>query len=433
MYQTKTMKQILSSFLAVILIFGGTAFGAPQAGGNEPLAANVAQNAVEDQGGIISLPPDSTDGKGALVKAASISEINRYLSQMDAVGLADTLKLFRVMQLVKAKYVGDVDTDKLLTGAVKGTVNALGDPYSLYLDPKMYKDMMIMTKGTFGGVGLVLGMKDNVITVVAPIEGTPGEKAGIVSGDQIAKINGQDTKDMALDEAVNQIRGKEGTQVTLTILHPGQEAKEYVLERATIPIKTIGGKMLENNIGYIRIAMFNLHTGDDFAQKMEELASQGMTAVILDLRSNPGGLLDESVKVAGHFVPQGPVVSVITRDGTKETHYSGLSASKYPLVVLVDGGSASASEIVAGAVQDTGAGTLIGTKTFGKGSVQNIMSLGDASAVKLTIAKYYTPKGRSIHGTGIEPDIKVEMPDFKQTGKDLQLEKALEVLKEKLQ
>jgi carboxyl-terminal processing protease len=432
--QTIQRKLILIGFLAVALMFSGPALAAPQAAGNESLAANSAQSQVEQKslGASLSVPPGSAAGKVDLTKAYLISEINRYLYQMDSTDLAASLKLFRVIQLVKAKYVGDVATDTLLSGAVKGTVNALGDPYSLYLEPKTYKEMMITTKGSFGGVGIVLGVKDNVLTVVAPIEGTPADQAGILSGDQVVKIDGQDTKDLALDEAVNRIRGPEGTQVILTIRRGGLELKEYTLERATIPIKTVGGKLLEDNIGYIRIAMFNENTGDDFAKKLQELAGQGMRAVILDLRSNPGGLVEESVKVAGHLVPHGPVVSVVAKDGTQETRYSQLEAPQYPLVVLVDGGSASASEIVAGAVQDTGAGTLIGTKTFGKGSVQNIIDLGDASAIKITFAKYYTPKGRSINGIGIEPDIMLAMPDYKETGKDLQLEKAVEVLKEKL-
>jgi carboxyl-terminal processing protease len=194
----------------------------------------------------------------------------------------------------------------------------------------------------------------------------------------------------------------------------------------------VGGKLLDNGIGYIRIAMFNEHTGNDFAEKFKELEKQGLRAMILDLRNNPGGLLDESVKVAGYLVPKGPVVSVVAKDGSRETFYSRLEAPKYPLAVLVNGGSASASEIVAGAVQDTSAGTLIGTKTFGKGSVQTIVRLDDVSAIKLTFAKYFTPKDRSINGIGIEPDIKIDMPDFKEDGRDLQMEKAVEMLHEAL-
>ncbi|HWQ62700.1 MAG TPA: S41 family peptidase, partial [Negativicutes bacterium] len=276
-----------------------------------------------------------------------------------------------------------------------------------------------------------------------PIEGTPGDKAGIKSGDQIVKIDGQDTKDMALDEAVSKIRGPEGTQVTLTIRR-GQESKDYALTRSNIQLKTVSGKMLPDNIAYIRISMFNEQTGADFARKYQELEQEGLKGIILDLRDNPGGLLSESVKVAGKLVPKGPVVSVVQRSGKREVYSSDLDVVKYPLVVLVNGGSASASEIVSGAVQDTGAGTIVGVKTFGKGSVQavlnpfgvGLLNVGDGTAVKLTIAKYYTPSGRSINGTGIEPDVKVEQPENKdipkENAKDVQLDKAIEVLKAKI-
>ena len=190
--------------------------------------------------------------------------------------------------------------------------------------------------------------------------------------------------------------------------------------------------MLDKGIGYIRLSMFNEHTGDDYIKIVKEVEGEGLKGIVLDLRNNPGGLLSESIKVANQFVPQGPVVSVVRKDGSKKTHFADGETTKYPVVVLVNGGSASASEIVAGAVQDTGAGTLIGTKTFGKGTVQITMPLGDESAVKLTIAKYATPNDRFIHGIGIVPDIIVEMPDVKENNKDLQLEKAIEVLTQKL-
>jgi len=347
----------------------------------------------------------------------------------DAVG---TIKLFRVIQKVKARYVEDVPVETLMNGAIKGAVNALGDPHSVYLDKRMYREFMIETEGTFSGVGIVLGVKDKVLTVVSPIEGTPGDKAGIKSGDQIIKIDGQDTKDMALDEAVSKIRGPEGTKVTLSIRR-GQEIKDFTLTRSNIQLKTVSGRMLPDQIGYIRLSMFNEQTGADFSRKYQELEKEGMKALILDLRDNPGGLLGESVKVAGKLVPKGTIVSVVQRDGRRETHSSSLEAVKYPLAVLVNGGSASASEIVAGAVQDTGTGTLIGTKTFGKGSVQTVLSLQDGTAVKLTIAKYYTPKDRSINGVGIEPDVKVEAPESKiPNGKDIQLDKAVEILRSKI-
>lgn len=367
----------------------------------------------------------------AFTQNASVLEINYYLSQMGPDELAATLKLFRAVQVVKGQYVGTAEGPLLMTGSLKGMVNSLGDPYSVYLDPKMYSELMLETKGSFGGVGIVLGVKDKQLTVVAPIEGTPAETAGILSGDLIVKIDGQDTKDMALDEAVGKIRGKEGSKVTLTIQRTGQEAEEYSLTRATIVLKSVSGKILENGIGYIRLSMFSETTGNDFTQKMSELTEQGMTSLILDLRNNPGGLIGESVKVARLLVPQGPIVSVIGKDGERETSQSYLEKTPLPLVVLINGGSASASEIVAGAIQDTSAGKLIGVKTFGKGSVQRIIPLDKDSAVKITIAEYHTPKDRSIHGKGIEPDIVVEMPKDKDAKSDPQLDKAIEVLKSK--
>ncbi len=352
-----------------------------------------------------------------------------YLMNAWSADVVSTVRVLRALQVVKARYVEDVPVDTLMAGSIKGMVNSLNDPHSIYMDAKMFKEFMIETEGSFGGVGIVIGTKDKLLTVVAPIEGTPGEKAGIKSGDQIIKIDGQDTKDLALDEAVNKIRGPEGSTVVLTILR-GQELQDYTLTRSNIQIKTVAGKMLENNIGYIRIAMFNENTGNDFAHKLQELEKQGLKSLVLDLRDNPGGLLDESVKVASQFVPKGPVVSVVTRDGHRETHSSNLAAAKYPVAILVNGGSASASEIVAGAAQDTGVGTLIGTKTYGKGSVQTVIRLDEGSAIKLTIAKYLTPKDRAINGVGIEPDIHVELTEAKD--KDVQLDKAVEVLKSKM-
>ena len=336
-----------------------------------------------------------------------------------------TLKFFRAVQIVKSRYVEDVPTETLMMGAIKGMVSALGDPHSVYMDGKMFKEFMIETEGSFGGVGIVIGVKDKVLTVVAPIEGTPGEKSGIKGGDQILKIDGQETKELALDEAVNKIRGKEGTQVTLTVKSVSGEVKDVVLTRSNIQIKTVSGKMLQGNIGYIRISMFNENTGNDFISKFTELEKSGMKGLVLDLRDNPGGLLEECVKVAGKLVPKGPIVSVVTRDGTREVHESKLEAPQYPLVVLVNGGSASASEIVSGAVQDTGVGQLVGTKTYGKGSVQTLVRLDTSTAIKLTIAKYLTPNDRSINGIGIEPDVKVENT---QPGQDLQLQTALDIV-----
>ena len=371
----------------------------------------------------------------SLPEKIAVMEINYYLSKMGPDELAATLKIFRAAQIVKGQYVGQADGVNLMTGAVKGLVNALGDPYSVYMDPKMYSELMLETKGSFGGVGIVLGVKDKKLTVVAPIEGTPADAAGILSGDQIVRIGELDTKDMTLDEAVGKIRGPEGSKVTLTIQRNGKEPQEFPLTRATIVIKSVSGKMLDKEKGYIRVSMFSETTGKDFARKLEELKDQGMTSLVLDLRNNPGGLIDQCVKVAELLVPKGPIVSVIGKDGERETYQSSSTAAPLPLVVLVNGGSASASEIVAGAIQDRGVGKLVGVKTFGKGSVQRLMPLDKESAVKITIAEYHTPNDRSIHGKGIVPDVIVEIPkDFDRESKqDPQLDKAIEVLKETLQ
>ncbi len=418
--------KIIISFLAVSMALSGSILRASDIQKGAAVQNSPAKVTTATSSAIV------TDANANLLKNQSMNEINRYLLQMDATDLAATLKFFRISQLLKIGYVGDSSTSLLMSGAIKGTMSSVGDPYSIYMDPEMYKKLLIDTKGSFGGIGIILGSKDNILTVIAPIEGTPGEKIGILSGDQVVKIDGKDVKELAVDEAVNLIRGPEGSEVTLTINRAGEEAKDYTITRSNIQIKTVSGKMLDNGIGYVRLSMFNENTGNDLTKKLEQLEREGMKGIILDLRNNPGGLLEESVKVANHFVPKGPIVSVIKKDGTKVTRFSTLEKIKYPLVVLVNGGSASASEIVSGAVQDTDAGILIGTKTFGKGSVQTVVPLPDASAVKITIAKYYTPSERSIHGIGIEPDIKVEMPNYKEDNKDLQLEQAIEVIKEKM-
>lgn len=426
----KIKTKLTIGVLAFALIIGSSAFAAQEDTSSKPQEQIIAATQPETQTGELNQALILFKN---LNKEQSINEINQYLAKMKPEEVASVLRMLKVANLIQANYVGDVSTETLLTGAVKGTVDAIGDPYSVYMAPDSFKSFMISMKGSFSGVGIVLGAKNKVLTVIAPIDGTPADKAGIKAGDQIIKIDNKDATNMAIDEAVNLIRGPEGTEVTLTISRAGQEPKDYQIVRSIIKINSVGGKMLNDGIGYIRITNFNETTGADFDKKLVELEEQGLKAVILDLRNNPGGLLEESVKVLNNLVPRGPVVSVVTKDGSRDTFYSRLPAAKYPLVVLVNGGSASASEIVAGAVQDTGAGTLIGTKTFGKGSVQNLKVLDDASAVKLTIAKYYTPKGRSIHGIGIEPDIKVEMPETVEEGKDPQLDKAIEVIKEKLQ
>lgn len=344
------------------------------------------------------------------------------------VGVVNTIKILGIYSLINKSYVNDVVSDKLVAGMIKGMVESLGDEHSIYLDKKMYQEMLMKTEGYFGGVGIVLGVKDKDLTVVAPIEDTPGFLAGIKPGDIIVAIDQINVKDLSLEEAVNKIRGEQGSTVVLSIKRSA-EIKDYILNRSNIEIKTVKGEILDNNVGYIRIAMFSEKTATELNKVYQELINKGATAFVLDLRSNPGGLLQASVAAANLFVPQGPVVSVVHKDGSKEVYSSNLASINYPLAVLINGGSASAAEILAGAIKDTNAGTLIGTKSYGKGSVQGVIPIGNAEAIKLTIAKYYTPSNVSIDGVGIEPNIIVELPKDAKT--DVQLAKALAVVKNK--
>lgn len=344
----------------------------------------------------------------------------------------DVLRFFGALRFIETQYVRDVDYTNLIDGAISGMVKTLDDPHSIYLDPKMYELMRSHTEGSFGGVGIVMGFKDNKITVISVMEGTPSEAAGIKTGDEIIAVDGTPTNEIEPEEVVLHIRGEIGTDVTLKIRRAGEEDKDYVVRRATIQVHTVAGQMLPDTdgIGYIRIASFSEHTADEFKDAYRALEKEGVKGMIIDLRENPGGLVTSCVAIANMVVPKGPVVSVVQKDGRREEYESELSEEKYPLVVLIDGNSASASEILAGALQDTGAATIVGETSYGKGSVQVILPLYDDDALKLTIAKYYTPSGRSIDGTGIEPDIRVE-PQA-DSAQDVQLLKAIDVMKGKL-
>lgn len=339
-------------------------------------------------------------------------------------------QVIRTMHLIEQHYVGETDTSKMYDGALSGMVKVLNDPYSAYLDAKDFEALSTMTEGHFGGVGMVMGMKDNQFVIVSPIEDTPAYKAGIKSGDILVKIDGEELTGQTLDAVVKKIRGKNGTQVKLTIQRGEGEPQDYHITRGDIKLKSVYGKMETDNIGYVRITNFSEDTAKDFKAKLTELEGQGMKGLILDLRDNPGGLLNSGVNVARLLVPKGPIVSVTDKQGQTVTESSDLEQVKYPLAVLVNHGTASASEIVSGAIQDTGSGRIIGVKTFGKGVVQSVFMLTPKTAVKLTIAKYYTPQGRSIDKVGITPDEVVEPAD--ETGAN-QLEAAVSYLRQQLQ
>ncbi len=335
-----------------------------------------------------------------------------------------------------------INKDKLdvrarVQGAIRGMVKALGDPYTVYLDPNESREFGIEIEGSFEGIGAELGMKDDILTIIAPIKGMPAEKAGIRSGDKIIKINGESTVDMTVEDAVKKIRGPKGTEVILTILREGEEkTQDITIKRATIKITSVEYEKKGGGIGYIQLKRFGEETSKEFNKIVTMIIADGDKGIILDLRNNPGGLLDEAVEIISKFVPKGEVVVwEETKDGQREPIYAigGDSLNGFPVVILVNEGSASASEILAGALKDIKNSTLIGKKSFGKGSVQQLEQLSDGSNLKITIARWLTPKGNSINEKGIEPDIKVELTkeDF-ENNRDPQLERAIEELKKQI-
>lgn len=325
----------------------------------------------------------------------------------------EELKTFsEVLNQVQRHYVDETKTKELVQGAIRGMLSTL-DPHSAYMTPEMYKEMQVETKGEFGGVGIQIGVKENRLAVIAPIEGTPAQRAGIKAGDFIVKVNDETTKDLTLMDAVQKMRGPKGTKVNLTIQREGTpDPLQFTLMRDTIKIESVKSKIIDN-LGYVRLTQFQEATGRDLAKAIKQFREQKVQGAILDLRNNPGGLLTAAVDVSEQFLPNGKlVVFTKNREGKKD---EWLAKSKdqmdeLPIIILVNEGSASASEIVAGALQDWGRAVIVGTTSFGKGSVQTILPLGDGSGLRLTTAKYYTPKGRSIQSTGITPDIVVKLP-----------------------
>ncbi len=372
------------------------------------------------------------------------------------------LELFtKVLETIRKDYVDKekVGYKELTYGALRGMLGSL-DPHSQFMEPEGYKDMKEDTEGKFGGVGIQIAMsKEGFVTVVTPIENTPSARAGILPGDRIIKIEGKPTDKMALPEVVRQLRGDPGTKVTFTIFrakakNPGERIKDYTVERAIIPVESVkDAKILQDGIGYVRIVQFNEPTAEEFEKALVKLEGQGMDALILDLRNNPGGLLESARKVASKFIAGGElIVSTEGRDPANKIVYRADRGKKrsLPVVLLVNNGSASGSEIVAGALQDLKRAVLVGETTFGKGSVQSVLPLPDGSAMRLTTAKYYTPSHKVIHERGVAPDIIVpvsaedevnlmaqraraglpEDPDTKiEKIADVQLDRAVDVLK----
>jgi carboxyl-terminal processing protease len=336
----------------------------------------------------------------------------------------EDLKIFTdVLGLLQKEYVEETNSKDLVYGAVKGMLETL-DPHSAFMPPNVYKEMQEETKGRFEGLGIEITLKEGVLTVVSPIEDTPAFRAGVQAGDQILKIDGELTKNLTLIDSVKRLRGPRGTKVTITIMREGlSKPKEFTLTRDVIPIRSVRYELMEKQYGYIRLSQFQEKTEGEFDKAIKALESESKGAIkglILDLRNNPGGLLDQAVKVSDRFIESGLIVSMEGRREDQKmkfyAHPQG-TITRYPLVVLVNGGSASGSEIVAGAIQDHGRGILVGTQTFGKGSVQTIFPMKDGSGLRLTTARYFTPNGRSIQAKGILPDVIVKpaLPEEEKT------------------
>lgn len=354
-----------------------------------------------------------------------------FLSGSDGEVGADTEDVYRnieifteVLRQIEKSYVEPQDPQELIYGAIKGMVHNL-DPHSSFMTKEEYRELMLETKGSFTGIGVEITVKDNVLTVVSPIEGTPAYKVGMKAGDKIIKIENKRTKDMSLMEAVKKIRGPKGTKVNLTIMREG-EAKplEFSITRGVIPLISVRQYFLTPEIGYVRISNFQSKTAKDLSAALEEMEKgREIKGLILDLRNNPGGLLSQAIEVSDLFLNSGLIVSTkgrISSQNITATAHTDKKSRTYPIIVLVNSGSASAAEIVAGALQDNKRAIVLGTRTFGKGSVQTILPLSDGSGLRLTTARYYTPSGKSIQLSGIVPDIELDFtPPNEQEKKDV--------------
>ena len=352
-------------------------------------------------------------------------------------------KLIYVKEELDTYYNGKIDDKALLTGAIKGMTNALNDPYTVFMDKNETKSFTTEIQGKqYVGIGAQVSAKGDNIIIVNPFEGSPAEKAGIKPYDTILKIDGTTVTSKDLDKAVSMMKGKEGTNVTMTLSRQGKGTFDVVVTRKSVVYNTVTGQMINDGIGYIHIDMFDENTGDNFNKKLTELKKMGMKGLIIDLRDNGGGVLTDCMKVASNFIDKGKVVvSTVDKTKHKDEFYSdGGDSIGMPLAVLINGNTASASEIFAGAIKDYKLGTLVGVKTYGKGVVQNTFDTGDNTLLKVTISKWYTPLNENINHTGFKPDVQVDYPTYEQEmqnntydrSKDPQFSKALEMVKSKV-
>ena len=362
---------------------------------------------------------------GALMGATAMSVVYSVTKPAEAAGATTyrELSIFGdVFERVRAQYVTPPKEDQLIENAINGMLTSL-DPHSSYMNARDAEDMRTQTRGEFGGLGIEVTMEEDLVKVITPIDDTPASRAGVLAGDLISKIDGQDVRGLKLEEAVEKMRGKVNTPIKLTILRKGADKPiELTIMRDIIAVKAVKSRV-ENDVGYLRVISFTEKTYDDLSAAIEkikaEVPADKLKGYVLDLRLNPGGLLDQAINVSDAFLERGEVVSTRGRNDDETRRFNAspgdLSDGK-PVIVMVNGGSASASEIVAGALQDLRRATVLGTRSFGKGSVQTIIPMGEAGALRLTTALYYTPSGKSIQGTGITPDLKVDQPTAVQRG-----------------
>lgn len=351
-------------------------------------------------------------------------------------------KLNKLEALIDQYYLEEVDESAFADGIYKGLMESLGDPYSVYYTKEEFAALMESSSGVYCGIGATVSQdaKTGVISIVKPFVSGPAYDAGVLPGDVIYKVNDEEVTGVDLSEVVSRMKGDEGTKVNITVVRENEtEPIEMTIERRQIEVPTVEYEMLDNKVGYISVSQFEEVTADQFVNAVNDLDKKGQKGLIVDLRNNPGGLLNIVVEMLDRLLPKGLIVYTQDKNGAKEEFFSdGKEEFNKPMVVLINGNSASASEIFAGAIQDYGIGTLVGTTSFGKGIVQSVIPLDDETAVKITVSKYYTPKGRNIHGTGIEPDVEVELKDeLKQKvviekSEDNQLQKAIEVLMDKM-
>jgi carboxyl-terminal processing protease len=352
----------------------------------------------------------------ALLVLQSLGSREVSAREKEDTSLFKELKVFTdVLALVQSDYVREVNSKELVEGAIKGMLSTL-DPHSGYLDPEFYQDLQVQTKGEFGGLGIEITIRDGLLLVVAPMEGSPAEKAGIKPGDSIVKIEGKFTKEFTLVDAIKRLRGPKGSPITISVYRKGSsDLLDYTIVRDRITVRSVRSRLMDDGYGYIRISQFMETTADDLRRALQGLTEKApnkkLKGLLLDLRNNPGGLLTQAILVSDLFLSEGVIVYTDGRDKTEQqkffAHAKGTQPS-YPIVVMVNGGSASASEIIAGAFKDHGRALVVGSQTFGKGSVQTITPLGNGGAVTLTTALYYTKSGNSIQQHGVKPDIEIE-------------------------